>query len=125
MKKGFTLIEMIGSIVILAIIALVAFPAVLNMLNSSQGKVDSGMQDYVKGAASEYVNDHVNSYPRNAVDSTGKLINVSTLLSEGYLTSKAISDAMNNDQVKVTVKKNTISTISKDVYVYQYTYIEK
>lgn len=124
MKKGFTLIEMIGSIVILAIIALVAFPAVLNMLNSSQGKVDSGMQDYVIGAASEYVNDHVNSYPRKE-GASAQFINVSTLLSEGYLTSKAISDEMNNDQVKVTVKKNTISTTSKDVYIYQYTYIEK
>jgi len=120
MKKGFTLIEMIGSIVILAIIALVAFPAVLNMLNSSQVKVDDGMKKYAKGAAKEYVNDHVNDFPRNS--SLNKNVSINKLISEGYMTEKSVNDNMKNDNVEVTTKTNTIN--GENIVIYDYTYIE-
>lgn len=125
MKKGFTLIEMIGSIVILAIIALVAFPAVLNMLNTSQGKVDQGMKDYAIGAAKEYVGDHVNCYPRSSssysypntctgkprLDNNGLTIQV--LIDEGYMTDKSSDDDMKNDYISVIVNEDK-------VYTYEY-----
>ena len=129
MKKGFTLIEMIGSIVILAIIALVAFPAVLNLLNNSQGKIDENMQKYVIGAAKEYVNDHVNCYPRvssytypsectskPSLQNAGakKLLTVNLLISEGYMNDKSVTEEMKNDYVLVGVNGNKI-------YTYTYT----
>ena len=40
MKNGFTLAELLGTIVILALIALIAFPAVLGLLNNSQNETD-------------------------------------------------------------------------------------
>ena len=82
MKKGFTLVELLGSIVILAIIALIAFPAVLNLLTSSQNKIDDGLRNYVEEAARSYVNDHVNVYPK---DNNVRNINVDTLQNEGYI----------------------------------------
>ncbi len=128
MKKGFTLIEMIGSLVILAILALVAFPAILNMLNRSGGKVESSMQEYIIGAAKEYVADHVNCYPRvasytyntsecptNKPRIDNNYLTVSLLLSEGYITEKSINndEDMKNDYIEV-------SLTSKNIYSYKY-----
>lgn len=127
MKKGFTLVEMIGSIVILAVLAIVAFPAVLNMLNNSQGKVDSSMQEYIKGAAKEYVLDHVNCYPRvsgvniNTSECNDKpqlgdqKLTVYLLIEEGYITEKSINndEEMKNDYVLIGVN-------DKNIYTYEY-----
>lgn len=124
MKKGFTLIEMIGSIVILAMIALIAFPAVLNLLNSSQSKVDDGVKNYIIGAAREYVSEHVNCYPKNSnatmpsecggsvpVINDDKLT-VGLLLNQGYASEKSITEDMKNDYIKVTTNGT--------IYEYEY-----
>ena len=131
MKKGFTLIEMIGSIVILAIIALVAFPAVLNILNSSQGKIDDNMKSYAIGAAKEYVNDHVNCYPRSSSsytypgectekpslqnNNTKKQLTVNFLISEGYMTDKSVTEEMKDDYVLVGVNGYKVYTFEYKV----------
>ncbi len=57
-KNGFTLIELIASITLLAIIALIAFPVILNSLTSGQAKVDEGVKKVVESAAEKYANDN-------------------------------------------------------------------
>ena len=43
MKKGFTLVELLGTIVILGIIAVIAFPAIINQITDARGDInDSG-----------------------------------------------------------------------------------
>lgn len=134
MKKGFTLIEMIGSIVILAMIAIVAFPAVLNLLNNSQGKIDDAMKNTAIGAAREYVNDHVNCYPRigslptectSSPNIENELLTVQHLIDKGYLSETEISnhEEMKNDCIKVTLSsdKNSKNQAKK----YEYEYVEK
>ena len=64
MKNGFTLAELLGTIVILALIALIAFPAVLGLLNNSQNETDEAMQNFAITAARNYVNDNMDSYPK-------------------------------------------------------------
>lgn len=49
-NKGFTLVELLAVIVILAVIALIATPTVLSMIEEArQGAAKSSMQAYVKG----------------------------------------------------------------------------
>ena len=38
-KKGFTLVELIGVVVILGLVALVAFPSLLNQINNSKKQI--------------------------------------------------------------------------------------
>lgn len=134
MKRGFTLIEMIGSIIILAMIALVAFPAVLNLITNSQGKIDESMKESIIGAAREYVEDHVNCYPRigtippeceNIPHIEDERLTTELLINNGYLTEKNIHNQteMKNDVVKVSlsVDKNDRNQAMR----YEYTYIEK
>ena len=134
MKKGFTLIEMIGSVVILAMIALVAFPAVLNLLNNSQGKIDDAMKNTALGAAREYVNDHVNCYPRIGTTPNecagqpsinDEALTIQILIDKGYMTETEIKghEEMKNDCVKVSLSQD--KNARNQAKMYEYSYVEK
>ncbi len=110
-KNGFTLIELIGTVVILAVIALVVLPATLSVLNQSQEEVDKSVIDVVESAANNYVNDNKNLYPKQleSLDNgtnrkTHDPISTIELVNKGYL-EKSIYDKNKNIQnacVKVT-----------------------
>lgn len=119
-KNGFTLIELIGSIVILALIALVAFPSIISVLNKEQGNIDAAVKDRIVAAAAEYVNDNTADYPKQLEGQSGKRANdtitYQTLVDNGYL-DKSIGDKnceVKNDEVRV----------SSDVNRYYYEYVE-
>ncbi len=88
-NKGFTLIELIGTVVILAIIALVVLPATLNVMKSSQEEVDKSVIQIVERAADEYVHNNLNDYPKQLETQTEKkdngTISVQELVNKGYI----------------------------------------
>ncbi len=102
-NKGFTLMELLGSITILALIALIVFPAILNMLGDSQSKIDKAKQDYVISAAREYVKD--NDLEVNTTIS----IDVDILIKKNYLKENMIDEEMTNDSVTCTKIDGTIT----------------
>ena len=63
-NKGFTLLELIGTVVILAIIMLIALPAILSMLSDGQSKVDDSLIGLVESAANQYVQEHLSDFPK-------------------------------------------------------------
>lgn len=75
-KKGFTLIELIGSIVIIAALALIAFPAILSLLNSGQKQVDNNVIKFMESAALDYVNENSENNPTGC-----------TLVRDGYIST--------------------------------------
>ena len=58
MKKGFTLVEMIGIIVILSVILLVAVPATLRTIQNSNEKRNESFRDDLKLATESYIVKH-------------------------------------------------------------------
>ncbi len=108
-KNGFTLIELVGSIVILAIIALVAFPALLNMLNKGENQVDDSVKSVVISAAEKYVNDHIDNYPKQLTGGAVRTytINVSTLKDNGYIETTFYNKYCEIKTAQVTVSANT------------------
>ena len=112
-NKGFTLVELLGTIILLAVIALIALPAILNALTTSQAEIDSSYKDAALAAARTYVNDNMDSFPKALESATSKKeygnqgnITVQFLLNEGYLTDSSINAEdtceMMNDYIKVT-----------------------
>ncbi len=108
-KKGFTLIELLGAIIILAALALVAFPAILSVLNSGQKEVDDSVIKFVKSAAEECVNENNNNY--NTICNT-----VQNLKDNGYISTTFYEKYPD-------IQNDTIS-ISQTNYKYNYTYNE-
>lgn len=126
-NKGFTLIELIGTIVILALIALVVFPATLSVLNKGQNEVDNSVKETIIAAAHKYVTDNLNNFPKqleskdDGTEQTRKNhrnISVTELYEKGYI-EKSIYDRychIKNDEIEV--KSNSKK------YFYEYKEIE-
>ncbi len=108
-NKGFTLLELIGAVVILAIIMLIALPAVLNMLTEGQNTVDKAAKDIVISAANKYVGEHKSDskYIRatgTEIKNHGE-ISTDTLKDEGYL-EETVYDKYELDDDCVVVTSN-------------------
>jgi len=63
-KKGFTLAEIVGVIIILALIALLAFPPILNMIKNSEDKIDEATKTLIYTASSQYTTKYMNDFPK-------------------------------------------------------------
>jgi len=109
-KNGFTLVELIGTIVILSLIMLIIIPNVSNSMKKGVEDADKKAKEGIELAAQNYVAD--NGYIA--------CIDVSTLVNNGYLdeTPKLPSDSSTlNGKVKV-VKSVTGSKKVKYTYTY-------
>ena len=62
MKKGFTLVELLAVIALLAIIIGFAAPAILERINSERGKINDVISDTVSAAANMYINNNKSKY---------------------------------------------------------------
>ncbi len=61
-KKGFTLAELLGVIVILGLIALVAFPAILNTIRSNKDNISEATAQLIFSGADLYVHNHQDEF---------------------------------------------------------------
>lgn len=63
MKKGFTLAELLGVIVILAVVALIAFPIVSQSIDSNRKKLYQSQLDEIKLGAEKWAYENINMLP--------------------------------------------------------------
>ena len=99
MKKGFTLVELIGVIVILGVIAAFSVPALTKTMKNS---ADKEYEEFVKNitlAAENYFHNETDGKIDSRV-----FIKISTLVNSGYLKKEIINFEMKN-------KNNWICTI--------------
>ena len=95
-KKGFTLAELLGVIVLLGILATVAFPPLLNQLNKSKEKLSGATLKVLGTAAEQYIDDHSSSYPIK--EGKTYCISLETLVNYNYLKSP-IMDASTGEEI--------------------------
>lgn len=102
MNKGFTLIELIGTVVILAIISLIAFPSIINLLNKSNNNIDTHTKEFIKTAALDFANDNKDNLQIPSE------ITVIELVNRGYLQSSLICNncQLENDIVEIDQQNN-------------------
>lgn len=110
-KKGFTLVELIGVVVILGLIALVAFPSLLNQINSSKKQISDSQKELIIAATKNYVEENKNEY----ANKNFFVVDVDVLAEKNYIDKKLIksyTDEGNkllvtalNDEYNVTVSK--------------------
>ncbi len=107
-KKGFTLVELIGVVVILGLIALVAFPALLNQIDSSKKQVSDSQKALIISAAKNYVDENKNDY----ADKTEFEISADNLIKKGYL-SEGIISSYSDSEIIVTYNDGEYDVILK------------
>lgn len=78
-KNGFTLAELLGVIVILAAVALIAFPPIINQIKKSRNDVDTALNSLILTAAEQYLDEH------NMVKSGSYCIQLNVLVNDGKL----------------------------------------
>ena len=122
-NKGFTLIELIVTIALLAIILTISFVSITAVINSNKEEQCNNLVNSIKSASEEYVSDNrYNSEFNNKVDENKKvIINGNNLVDSNYLNG-AIVNPFNNEKIdsngiKITITLNndyTVSSISID-----------
>lgn len=63
-KKGFTLVELLGVIIILSLIILLALPNIVNSVKSSSSKTDELTTKIIYEATDLYIERHSNIFPK-------------------------------------------------------------
>ncbi|MDD3453144.1 MAG: type II secretion system protein [Bacilli bacterium] len=63
MKKGFTLAELLGVIVLLALVVSISYPLLLNQFEKSEEQIDEYKLSLVYSAAKNYVRNNANDFP--------------------------------------------------------------
>ncbi len=121
-NKGFTLIELIVTIALLAIILTISFVSITAVINSNKEEQCNNLVNSIKSASEEYVSDNrYNSKFIKSVKNKSITIDGSYLVNNNYLNG-AIVNPFNNKEIdassiKLTITLNndyTVSSISID-----------
>ena len=112
MKKGFTLIEMIGVMVILSLLMLFAMPNVINYIKKGGDTEDKIVKTMIYEASKQYITDNQKVFKKD--NKNAYCISLNTLATEGYIESpiklsssdEDITSETSTKAVKVTYDKN-------------------
>ncbi|MBR2998040.1 MAG: prepilin-type N-terminal cleavage/methylation domain-containing protein [Bacilli bacterium] len=108
-KKGFSMVELLGAILILGIISLIAIVSVTRLISRSKKDSDSHSKNMLLMAAQSYYAENRSELPKEIGESNE--VNASTLRSNNYLKSDIKSgngeSCMNVSYVKVVKKSKS------------------
>lgn len=122
MKKGFTLVELLAVLVILAVIATISFPIVSNILENSEEKAYEQQIAEIKKAAKNFETENNNLLIE--VDENDNVQNIScyvrldVLKNGGYLEDKETIDPRDDSSMD-----NAVVDLQFDVNSNQYKYV--
>lgn len=97
--NGFTLVELLGVIVILAMLALIAYPVISGQIKRTTDKMSAATVTLIESGTRSYINDHKNSYPK--VNNAEYCITLETLAKENYI-RKSIIDAKTKQELDLS-----------------------
>ena len=125
MKKGFTLAELIGVVIILALIALLAFPPILNSIRKTKGELSDASKEILYNATSLYVSENLNDFPKR--NGNTFCVTLNTLSSKEYLPTK-VYDSITGEEISqdslIEVKvENNNYTYSMNNECVEYVYV--
>ncbi len=125
MRRGFTLVELLGVIVILGILALVAIPTINTALNSSRQKAYDEQVSTIEDTARTYMSKNSLKLPSQTEGSSCG-VSVQTLQQEGLLTADDIenpkyrTNSEEEEESFETFDGCVIITYTNNKYTYEY-----
>ncbi|MBR3897792.1 MAG: prepilin-type N-terminal cleavage/methylation domain-containing protein [Bacilli bacterium] len=109
-NKGFTLVELLAVIVMIAIVASISVPIIISVINDSRAKSYDRQVEMIKDAAERYVNE-------NALEFSENKVSVETLKSTGYLKADKIKNPKRPSE-ELNGCVNITSSGNKNTYTY-------
>ena len=102
-KKGFTLIELMGVIVILLLVVMLVFPSIINIAKKANGKIDEVTTTLIISGVKEYVEANKNSYssPTNVGATSTYCVSIQTLIDNNYLIED-LEDGTSGEKIDTT-----------------------
>ena len=101
MKRGFTLVELIGVVIILALIALLAFPPILNSIRKTKIELSDASKEILYNAVDLYISENLNDFPKNNGNIYCVTLNI--LVSKEYLPTK-VYDSVTGEEISLDSK---------------------
>ena len=111
MKKGFTLIEMIGVMVILSLLMTFAMPSIINYIKKGGETKDIVVKEMIYDAAKNYISDNKNMFKKD--EKNTYCISLYTLASEGYIESPITLSSSDDDITRESSTKTVEVTYDK------------
>jgi len=115
MKKGFTLMELLGSVVIMSIVLTIATISVISVINSSKQKAYNTQVQLIVSKAKDWA---LNNETKLTPDGGINFIELSTLVSSGYIDNSTVSDPRNGS----TMTGCVVVTYNSETSQYDYKY---
>ena len=112
-NKGFTLVELLGVITIIAILSLIAIPAVTKTINNSRKNHFESQKKLIIIAAKSYAQSNRSVLPRTVGETT--TITIQTLKDSGYL-----KDDVKNSIGVSCMNNSTINIYKESTNKYKY-----
>lgn len=109
-KNAFTLIELLGVIVILVAVALIAFPPLLNQIQEAQNRLDKATTELVVNSAQSYLVANHSLYPKKNL--VPYCIEIQDLINDGYLTDGMLGE--NKEKALTKIVKVTYEAENED-----------
>ena len=106
MKKGFTLTELLATIVIIGILSLVSVPIITSVINDSRSEAYNRQVEYIENAARTYMMNNSKELPD---DGGYVFISIGTLKEAGLLLDKDVKNPKNNQLLTGCVEVSNIN----------------
>jgi len=120
MKKGFTLVELLGVFAIMSLIVLLAAPAVTNLLKQTEQEQYKNFENNIFLAAEAYLSSNRDEYLELKVENTTTYVTVKTLLSSDYLDSTLVNPKTSNTLFDMEEYNNVVLVKMNDKKIWEY-----
>lgn len=127
-KNGFTLIELMGAIAILAILAVIAIPIVEKNVRKGKEEAQEIQLKNIKLASQNWVSDNKIEVATNFqnceirdpnVPCNTKILTLKFLIDEGYLDNESLQDLTTGKNINLETSYVEVSYVSKNNYNYE------
>ena len=120
-KNGFTIVELMGTVVILGVILAITMPLVGKLINNAEDGSYDLLVSNIKGAAQNYIADNMNIIPENDGD---KVIITLNDLVEGNYMDTGVENPKTHKQLSYLNTTITI-TYTNGSYVYEVNLVDE